>query len=110
MDAGIDDRVQKLALNEQGCEESNPEEEAKPFDRELFLDRYYQWSQDAEKRNKGALGVSFRAVNELYCTASASCWGLSADEYRSGKDRVVVSPKPDHAVLCGQPQTSQVMG
>jgi hypothetical protein len=103
MDSGINDRLRTLTLNEQGCEESN-QEEAKPFNPELFLDRYHQWSQDAEKKNKGALGVSFEAVNERYCVTSATCWGLSADEYRSGKHRAVVSPKPDHAVLCEQLQ------
>ena len=103
MDDGIDDKIQKLALNEQGYEESNPEQEDKPFDQELFFDRYYQWSQDAEKRNKGALGVSFEAVNEFSCIANASYLGLSADEHRWGKNQMVVSPKPEHAVLCEQP-------
>jgi hypothetical protein len=83
--------------------------DTKPFDRGSFSERYHLWSQEAEKRNKGAIGVYFGAVNDHYCIANSTYWGPSGDEYHSGKDKVAVSPKPDHPALCEKPQKFQVM-
>lgn len=93
-------RVEGVGPDERGSGESNSAEAAQPSEQDPFIDRLHQWSEKAEKRNRGALGVFFGTAGKHACVSSATYWGLTNEEYRTGKHKMALSPKLHHRALC----------
>jgi hypothetical protein len=99
MDTGFETSLQKLSLDEQGSRGFTQATASQPVDRDAFFDRFHKWSEEATKRNKGALGVSFGPSGVRHSLATSDYWVLTREDYDAGKGKAVLSPKPSHAAL-----------